>query len=162
MPLLIFELPQIKRRLAVNRLTLIIGSVIPDVIDKSLMFLGISSGRGYSHTLLFVFVSSLLVFFGTRKNKLLAISYFAGSFIHLLLDLPDIPLFFPLIPYQFSYIDDPLRSWLTELLNKPINYITEVIGLAILSYIFINNKLFRFKQFKAFLFKNSQKELNID
>lgn len=123
------------------------------------MFLGISSGRGYFHTIVFVLISSLLVYITTRRNKVIAFSYFAGSFIHLLLDLPDIPIFFPFISYQFYYLDDPLRSWLTELLNQPIIYITELIGLVILSFIVINNKLYTISQFKAFLFKNSQIEL---
>lgn len=123
------------------------------------MFLGISSGRGYSHTILFVLISSLLVYVTTRRNKVIALSYFTGSLIHLLLDLPDIPIFFPFISYQFYYLDDPLRSWLMKLLSQPINYITELIGLAILSFIFINNKLYTISQFNAFLFKNSQIEL---
>ncbi|MFX1400883.1 MAG: metal-dependent hydrolase [Promethearchaeota archaeon] len=161
-PLLLFEFPQIKKRLQVNRLALIIGSLIPDVIDKSLMFLGVSSGRGYCHTLLFVLISSLIIYVITKSNKVITLSYFIGSLIHLLLDLPDVPILFPFIPYQFFYLDDPFSSWLTELLNQPFNYVSEIIGFAILSFIFINNKLYRFKQFKDFLFKSSQIELELD
>ncbi|MFX1588546.1 MAG: metal-dependent hydrolase [Promethearchaeota archaeon] len=156
---MIFELPQIKKKFQFNRLALIIGSLIPDIIDKSLMFLNMSSGRGFSHTILFTFLSSLVVFLITKWNKIISISYYVGTITHLLLDLPDIPLFFPFIYYDFIYIEDPFGSWLYNLLHDPSVYITEIVGLCILIFIIINNKLFNFKKITRFLLENSQKEL---
>ncbi|MFX1267249.1 MAG: metal-dependent hydrolase [Promethearchaeota archaeon] len=162
MPLLIFELPQIKKKFQFNRFALIIGSLIPDLIDKALMFLSISSGRSYSHTILFSVVSSLFVFLITKRSKIISISYFVGTLFHLLLDLPDIPILFPFIPYDFIYIEDPFGFWLYKLIYDPFTYITEIAGLSILIFIIINNKLFSFNKIKVFLLKNSKKELKIE
>lgn len=159
---MIFELPQIKKKFQFNRFALVIGSLIPDIIDKALMFLSISSGRGYSHTLLFSVVSSLIVFFITKRSKAISISYFLGTLLHLLLDLPYVPLFFPFIPYDFIYIEDPFGFWLYKLLHDPFTYITEIVGLIILIFVIINNKLYSFNNIKVFLLKNSKKELKIE
>ncbi|MFX0025208.1 MAG: metal-dependent hydrolase [Candidatus Hermodarchaeota archaeon] len=160
-PLLIFEFPQIKKNFQFNRFALIIGSLIPDILDKALMFLGISSGRSYSHTLLFSVVSSVLVFLIIKRSKAISISFFIGNLLHLLLDLPDIPLFFPFISYDFIYIEDPFGFWFYKLLNDPFTYISEIAGLVILIFVIVYNKLFSFKKIKVFLFKNSKKELKI-
>ena len=159
---MIFELPPIKKKFQFNRFGLIIGSLIPDLIDKALMFLSISSGRSYSHTLLFSVVSSLFVFLITKRSKTISISYFIGTLLHLLLDLPDVPLLFPFIPYDFTYKEDPFGYWLYKLLHDPLTYITEIAGLIILIFVFINHKLYSFKNIKEFLLKNSQKHLKID
>jgi len=159
---LIFELPQIKKKFQFNRFALIIGSILPDIIDKALMFLSISSGRGYSHTLLFALVSSLFVFLITRRSKAISISYFIGTLLHLLLDLPEIPLLFPFIPYDFTYIEDPFGFWLDKLLHDPFTYITEIAGLSILIFVIIYNKLFSFKKITVFLLKSTKKELKIE
>ncbi|MFX1311970.1 MAG: metal-dependent hydrolase [Promethearchaeota archaeon] len=162
MPLLIFELPHIKKNFQFNRFALIIGSLIPDIIDKTLMFLSISSGRGYSHTLLFSVVSSLFVYLITKRSKAISISYFIGTLLHLMLDLPDVPLLFPFISYDLIYKENPFGYWLNKLLHDPSTYITEIAGLIILIFIFVSHKLYSFKNFKEFLLKNSKKDLKID
>ncbi len=159
---MIFELPQIKKKFQFNRFALITGSLIPDLIDKALMFLSISSGRGYSHTLLFSVVSSLFVFLITKRSKAISISYFIGTLLHLLLDLPDVPLLFPFIPYDFTYIEDPFGFWLYKLLHDPFTYITEISGLIILIFVIIINKLFSFNKITVYLLKNSKKEIKIE
>lgn len=160
-PLIIFEIPQIKKKVQFNRFALLIGAIIPDIIDKTLMFLNISSGRGYSHTLLFALISSSLILLLTKGNKAITMSYFIGTLFHLLLDLPEIPLFFPLVPYDFIYIEDPFGQWLFTLLNEPLIYVTEIIGIVILVFIVVNNKLYNINKIRNYFLKTSNVEFII-
>ncbi len=115
------------------------------------MFLGIGSGRGISHTLVFVaiFYISILVIF--RGKTIIPNSLAIGILFHLLLDLPEIPLFFPFINYQFIYHDDPFGDWLYTMLNDPIVQITEALGILILITIIIHHKLFGIRKIFNFL-----------
>jgi membrane-bound metal-dependent hydrolase YbcI (DUF457 family) len=121
----------------------IIGSLLPDIIDKSTFLLagagnGTLSGRDFAHSLLF----SVLLFAGGlfllryRKPWLLLLSL--GNFVHLLLDriwdMPD-TLFWPFLgPLEGR----PSANWLSErwhdLLTKPTIYVPEIIGIIILLY----------------------------
>lgn len=159
-PLLLFEIPQIKKRFQFNRLALIIGSLTPDIIDKSLMLLNISPGRGISHTLIFAIISFLVVYVITKRKLVISLSYFTGILFHLILDLPDIPLFYPFISYQFDYLEDPFGSWFHELLFNPFTLISEIIGLIILLFIIIINRIYSFNKLYDFLFRTSQVKLN--
>ncbi len=139
-----------------NRLVLIIGSMLPDVIDKSILFLRIGSGRGLSHTLLFVFLISGFLFLITKGNRTVSISFLIGLIFHLLLDLPDIPIFYPFIPYDFTMVHDPFPLWIHTLLTEPKVYITEILGSIILIFIVINNKLYTVKDFTNYLKTNPE------
>ena len=150
-PLLIFEMPQIKKKYRVNRLALIIGSILPDIIDKSFLFLQISSGRGYSHTLLFVLLFSAFIFLISKRNKALSLSLLIGLVFHLILDLPYVPIFYPFIPYDFSMVHDPLPLWIHTLMTDPKVYLTEIIGGFILGFIIINNKLYSIEEITNYL-----------
>ena len=155
-PLILFELPLVKKRFEFNRFALIIGSLLPDIIDKFLLFLKLGSGRGISHTILFVLISSIILHFITKGRKSISIPFFVGMVIHLILDLPEVPLFYPFIMYEFIMIDDPFGQWLFTLFNEPVVYLTEIIGILILIFIVINNKLYSFSRITTFLVKNSQ------
>ncbi|MHA1191433.1 MAG: metal-dependent hydrolase [Promethearchaeota archaeon] len=150
-PLLAFEIPYIKRKYAFNRLALIIGSLLPDLIDKSLMFLGLGSGRGFSHTLLFAVVFYAITFLILKRKTIIPNSLVIGILFHLLLDLPEIPLFFPFIDYQFIYLEDPLGGWLFSLLNDPIVQVTEVLGILFLITILFHNKLYGVRKIFTFI-----------
>ena len=76
------------------------------------MFLSLGSGRGYSHTLLFGIVCYVISFLFTKKNTTISNSLIIGILFHLLLDLPEVPLLYPFINYQFLYVEDPLGDWL--------------------------------------------------
>ena len=156
---MIFELPMIKRRFNFNRISLVIGALLPDIVDKSLLFLGIGSGRGISHTLLFVGVSFIIVHFSFHRKKSISIPFLIGIVSHLVLDLPEVPLFYPFINYDFIYLDDPFGFWLYALFNEPVVYITEGLGLAILVFIIITNRLFNIKAIIAYLKFNKSKQL---
>ncbi|MHA1659655.1 MAG: metal-dependent hydrolase [Promethearchaeota archaeon] len=156
LPLIIFEIPQIKKKYRVNRFALIIGSMLPDFIDKPIEVLGISSGRGYCHTLLFVFTSFMILYLTTRQNKPVSFPFLIGMLIHLLLDTP-VPLFYPFIPYDFVEIhEDVIGHWSNKLMVDYLVISTELIGIMIIIFIVINNKLFSVSKILQYLKTNSQ------
>ena len=75
-------------------------------------------------------------------------------FIHLILDLPEVPLFYPFIMYDFIMIEDPFGLWLYTLFTNPVVYLTEITGVLIFIFIVINNKLYSRKEIMNYL-KNS-------
>ena len=147
LPLIITEIPKLKKRYRFNRFFLIIGSMFPDIVDKTLLFLKIGSGRLYFHSLIFLFLSFgvlLLITKGITQNyKVISFSFIIGILFHLLLDMPDVPLFFPFIQYDVMIVDDPIPMWFNTLLTNPIVQITEITGAAILIFIIIKNRLYK-------------------
>jgi len=148
-PLIIFEIPYIKKKYRVNRIALLIGSIFPDLADKGLLFLKLSNGRGFFHTLLFTFICFGIIFLISKGNKSISVPFLIGMLFHLLLDLPYVPLFYPFIMYNFSYQGDP--DWVHTLLTSPIVQLTELIGALIILFVIIKNKLFKSKELREYL-----------
>jgi len=155
-PLILFELPLVKKRFEFNRFALIVGSLFPDIIDKFLLFLSLGSGRGISHTILFILISFVILHFITKGRKSISIPFLVGMVIHLILDLPEVPLFYPFIMYEFIIIDDPIGLWLYTLFNNPVVYLTEITGILIFIFILINNKLYSRKEIINYLKSNNK------
>ena len=153
-PLILFELPLVKKRFEFNRFALIIGSLFPDIIDKCLLFLNLGSGRGISHTILFIIISFVILHFITKGRKSISIPFLVGMVLHLILDLPEVPLFYPFMTYEFIIIEDPLGLWLHTLFNNPVVYLTEIAGLLIIIFIITNNKLYNIKEIVNYLKNN--------
>ncbi|MFX1339149.1 MAG: metal-dependent hydrolase, partial [Promethearchaeota archaeon] len=149
--LLLFEIPRLKKKYRINRLSLIIGSIFPEIIDKTILFSGLGSGRFYFHTLLFAFLSFSILFLITKGNKEVAYPFLIGIIIHLLLDLPGIPIFYPFIEYEIIIVHDPISHWFHTLLTNPIIQITEIIGATSLMFIILHNKLYKFENFINYL-----------
>ncbi len=155
--MIIFEIPLIKKKYRINRYSLIIGSIAPDLIDKTFLFLNLFSGRSFSHTLLFVLVSFSILFLITKGNKSISFPYLIGVIIHLILDLPEIPLFYPFVSYDFydyAPIEDSISLWIHTLLTEPIVITTEIIGVMIFIFIVINNKLYNLREISNYLKTN--------
>jgi hypothetical protein len=163
-PLIIFEIPYIKKKVKVNRFALIIGAILPDIIDKTLLFIArLGNGRYICHTLFFLFTSFLfllvfnkLLVYAKISNKIrnaytIPISFFIGTSIHLLLDLPNIPLFYPFIMYDFTPTGNELLYWLERLFANPFFLSTEIFGLTVFIFIILNNKLYTFKDIWSYL-----------
>ncbi len=125
--------------------------MLPDIIDKTILFLGLGSGRYIFHSLLFVFLSFLILFIVTKGNKEVSFPFLIGMLFHLLLDLPGIPLFYPFIEYEFIVTDDPIPLWVNTLLTDPIVQITEFIGGVCLIFIIFHNKLYKSEDFIKYL-----------
>ncbi len=117
---------------------LIIGSMLPDIIDKPLGMIFLENGRTYFHTLiiaLIVFGLGLYLYRSRKSIWLLTLNI--GMFSHLILDYmwqtPD-TLFWPLFGWTFP-MENPaswLSNWLSTLIHNPAVYISEVAGLLIL------------------------------
>jgi inner membrane protein len=121
---------------------LLIGSLLPDIIDKPLgLFFfkeTLSSGRTIGHTLLFLIlltVAGLYLYFRHSKTWLLILSF--GTLMHLILDqMWQNPktLLWPFFGFAFEREDitDWLPNTLQALLTKPEVYVPELVGGAIL------------------------------
>ena len=121
---------------------LLIGSMLPDMLDKplGLLFLRdtLSSGRIYSHTLLFfvlITLAGLLLYRLRHRTWLLAMA--AGTLTHLLLDqiwMTPKTLFWPFLGTKFDRI--VVAGWMQNILDAlrthPEVYIPEAIGFIIL------------------------------
>jgi len=119
------------------------------------MFLKIINGRGYFHSLLFVFLCFGILFLVSKGNKAVSFPFLIGMLFHLLLDLPHIPLFYPFVSsYNFEYIGNPIPFWIRSLLTNPVVQITEIIGIGCLLFIVITNKLYSFKDIADYLRTN--------
>ncbi len=160
LPLIIFEIPQIKK-FNLNRYTLIIGSLLPDIIDKPLLLLGLGAGRFLSHSLLFIFIIFLIVFGITKRNEKVALSLLIGMIFHVVLDLPDVPLLFPFISYEYIVLEDPFSVWVSALLTNPIVIITEISGILFIIFILIRNKLYQIKDIRNYLKGINQTSIKI-
>ena len=99
-PLIVLEIPYIKSRFSFNRFTIIIASIFPDIIDKPLLFLSLGTGRGISHTLIFLLSSTLILYLISKRNIIMTLSFLYGISFHFILDLPEVPLFYPLVYYD--------------------------------------------------------------
>jgi hypothetical protein len=125
--------------------------MLPDIIDKAILFSGLGSGRYYFHSLLFAFLSFGILFILTKGNKEVSYPFLIGILIHLLLDLPGIPLFYPFIEYDIVIVDDPILHWINTLLTDPIVQITEIFGGVCLLFIIFHNKLYKSENFIRYL-----------
>jgi len=125
--------------------------MLPDIIDKVILFLGLGSGRYFFHSLLFVFLSFSVLLLITKGNKEVSFPFLIGMLFHLLLDMPDIPLFFPFIQYDIVVTDDPIPLWTNTLLTNPIVQATEIVGGICLIFIIFHNKLYKSKDFIKYL-----------
>ena len=121
---------------------LLVGSMLPDIIDKPigvyLFWETFSSGRIFSHTLLFlvlVTVAGLLIRRYSGKTWGLALSF--GTFLHLILDqMWEMPktLLWPIFGIAFEGMDPTywLGNILQALLREPEVYVPEIIGFVVL------------------------------
>ena len=119
---------------------LLIGSLLPDIIDKPLGQIifhnTISSGRIFCHTvllLLLIIIPGIYMYIKCKRNLLLVLSF--GTFTHLIFDkmwLAPHTLFWPLYGWSFPRGDSNIliffKGMLMELLSSPSTYLSEIIG----------------------------------
>ena len=121
---------------------LLIGSLLPDIIDKpvgQLIFREtFSNGKIFAHTLLFLILITLAgVFLYRRYNKNWLVILSFGTLMHLILDqmwrAPQ-TLLWPLFGLTFEKVD--FTNWVSRrlhaLLTDPAVYVPELVGGAIL------------------------------
>ena len=125
---------------AIDYRMVILGSLLPDIIDKPVWFLvgGVTSlsGRDYAHTLLFNLVLLLggLVLIRYGKSWLFIVSI--SSFMHLIFDqmwrVP-VVLMWPLLgPLPKREIGGWVTNIFHGLFSSPGVYVSEIIGLMVM------------------------------
>lgn len=120
-----------------------------------MLFLNLGSGRGISHTILFILLSFIVLHMATKRKSFISLPFLIGMVTHLILDLPEVPLFFPFIEYDFLMIEDPLSYWFYKLFNDPLVYLTEIGGILILLLILVGNKLSSVKDIWDYINRNA-------
>ena len=126
-----------------SRFFSIIASILPDIIDKPLDMFGISSGRGYAHTILFLIVSFPIIWkiFGKKYTFI----YIFCIFMHLILDYGEnVPYFYPFIYYDMSShanhigIMKTFEYFFNLMLSKTYLFLIEILCGFVLLYIIIH------------------------
>ncbi len=148
----------------IQRFWLILGSILPDLIDKPISLITKAiSGRGIAHTPIFLITLCLLILFLSR-NKGISLSLGFGMVFHLLLDVPSVPWLWPIIPLE--HYGFGIDSWIYTILHDPLIISTEIIsligliGIIIFYKILLNGKLINWQNVSIFLFE-SPKSLKI-
>lgn len=120
---------------------ILIGSLLPDLIDKPLgniiLNSSLGNGRIYAHTLFFLLlVLAIAVIAYCSKGKVWGFYLLFGTTVHFLLDqmwLTPRTLFWPLMGFGFKQLSEmsvlTLFSYcLNELVIDPVIYVGEIIG----------------------------------
>ena len=126
------------------------GSLLPDLIDKPLAIYGISPGRGYAHTLIFM-LAILLISYGVGRYEVAF-----GNLLHLSFDFiflePKVflwPLFGMHLDggmYTFSYY------W-ERIFTSRFIFVTENLGFLCMVLIIIWYRLYRFEELKNLIIR---------
>jgi Predicted membrane-bound metal-dependent hydrolase (DUF457). len=147
------------RKLPIDYRIVLVGAILPDIIDKPIgAFLFRSTfhnSRIFAHTLIFSLILLILgavQCYKNNKNRILTLGI--SSLIHLILDsmwlYPSI-LFWPI--YGFKFPERPEGDWvksdLIRLISDPTYFLPELIGFAIIAYYFI--KLVKERKLKNFI-----------
>lgn len=133
----------------------LIGSLLPDIIDKPLSGIVLrdtfSSGRIFSHTLVFfMFLFVLGIYFWGRSKRPSLLVLAGGSLFHDLLDSMwhfGETFLWPIYGWRFppGNPDEWLSLWVKLLLNDPYVYVPEITGgviiLLFLSELIVGRKL---------------------
>ncbi len=116
--------------LSLSIIPVIVGVLLPDVVDKLFFTLGLlPCGRSFAHNIFFGPIVASIVFVLTRKKNI-AIPILFGSYMHLLEDAKSfVPWFYPIVNYNFSC--DPVKIAL-----GPFEIVTELIGIILLLAVF--------------------------
>jgi inner membrane protein len=141
---------------------LIIGSLLPDIIDKPLRYIVSGNGRTITHTLLIsliVLIAGLFIYYRSKRTGLLALAF--GMLSHLVLDgMWQIPktLFWPVLGWAFPELINMnwFSTWWAALLSDPMVYIGEIVGFLVI--IWFLRILSRRRQVISFLIKGRTSE----
>ena len=132
-----------------------VGSLVPDIIDKPISVFLTGNGRAYAHTLaltVLVFIAAMIMYLRQRKTWLIAIS--GGMFTHLILDSMWLnpktllwPLYGRILPTAARI--NPLPTWLSALHTNTEVYVGEAVGFVVVLLFVLT--LFRNGKFVSFL-----------
>lgn len=144
---------------AIDYRLVILGSMLPDIIDKPLGGIilreSLGNGRIYSHTLLFlIFLFGTGIYLWKKKKKPWALILAWGSLSHHVLDsmwLYPETFLWPLYGTDFppGNPENWLSLWMNNLLTRPDVFVPELMGLIFLLYFIFN--LYLKKEIKSFI-----------
>ncbi len=134
---------KIRRAGKIDYRLVIIGALLPDIIDKplGLVILSYGNGRIIAHTLLFALCATAIAFY-KKDMRLYALS--GGTWLHLILDsmwLFPVTLLWPFLG-NFQQGDYTIYT-IPSSLNQPYILSGEIIGIALLAYLAIRNKMYK-------------------
>ncbi|MHA1583977.1 MAG: metal-dependent hydrolase [Promethearchaeota archaeon] len=150
-----------------RRFWLMLGAILPDLLDKplSMLFPSIFSGRGIAHSP-FILIIIMTILFLTLKQKFIPISLSIGSFFHLILDSGGmVPWFWPFVNYPICHSD--FDQYFYTILHNPLIQITETIGFlglvafAIYFGLIFKKKFINWENVNIFLFNKLEKSYAI-
>ncbi len=122
---------------------LLVGSLLPDLIDKPVGMLILSdvfqNGRIFAHTLLFfVLLLSLGIYLYQRRGRNWLLMLSLGDLSHIVLDsMWAVPqtLFWPLFGCAFPRVAGDWSRIARGLLTNPAVYVSELIGLFVVGWV---------------------------
>ena len=138
----------------------LVGSLLPDIIDKPIGLIFNISGRGAFHSLIvivfFYFVLSVKFF----DKDVVVSSMVFGSIIHILLDrifLSPRIFLWPLLGFRVPVSTITVNSYFQIVFNSLYVQVTELIGLLILIGFIINYNLYKKDDIIEFVLRNENK-----
>jgi len=139
-PITLLVVTRVDVKFKINRLTFGIALILPDLVDKLLMWTVGTTGRSWAHNLFFVALVGAPFLLARRFS--LAESTWLGGLIHLVLDIPGVPWFFPFVSYDL-FIPEYGGFWEYFIigLTQPITLITEIGGLVCLIWLIAKYRL---------------------
>ncbi len=136
----------------------IIGSLLPDLIDKPIGLVLNISGRGVFHSLIFILFLYSLLRFRFSEKKLVLNSLLYGSIAHIFLDrvFLDLKIFlWPLLGFKISYSVVDVNYYFLAVFNSLYVQITEFMGLMILVSFILVYGLYRKDNIITFILEGS-------
>ncbi len=123
-------------------LFVIIGSMLPDAVDKGLVIFGVTDySRFVAHNIFFGPIASIFTYAITRRRDA-ALAILFGSYMHLIEDANKfVPWLYPLVQYELT----PVQG--IKIIPELYEYASEAIGLSLL--IILYRFKFKMNKFRA-------------
>ena len=106
----------VARALRLNMWVVLFTALLPDIVDKTMWWLGLGAPRYVGHSLLFL---ALVVFLFSLRGKRGSLAALLGGGSHLLLDSGEfVPWFFPFVSYSFLHREFDPSMFFSNLLDS--------------------------------------------
>jgi membrane-bound metal-dependent hydrolase YbcI (DUF457 family) len=159
--LLIVFLLLLALKIGVDYRFVIVGSMLPDIIDKPLgeyiLKDFFNNGRIVSHTLVFIAILGILALLVAKKYQFWGIGVLTlGAFLHQIEDqMWNAPAswFWPTFGWEFPkhQMDNYVLYLLDNLMKSPEVYVPELIGAIIVAAFILRFRLYRPENARAFI-----------
>ena len=118
----------------------VIGSMLPDIIDKPLNLFSISAGRGYAHTLVFFIILYVISrHFGKEE---IAYAHLMHLFLDGLICSPGV-LFWPFYGYSFDSTGYTVKMYVDVVCTNVKVQVSEAFGLGAVTFFYFYAQLYK-------------------